>query len=180
MASYELERQMRCHFPLTMASQLVWNDYFTVLVTPWPLNPRWPLSAILKIAHLVPRIVNTMLWYHFSPSFALEIHENVSWMRSMDYIGISLFLLSLHNSLSLNDANPCFILCRYMIHYHCTIHCIDCNCQNHCPHFHCFHHFLWASASSWGSMRWRSLERDACTSSEPFTRLSNAWCTRVS
>ena len=78
-------------FPLTMASQLVWNDYFTVLVTPWPLNPRWPLSAILKIAHLVPRIVNTMLWYHFSPSFALDIHENVSWMHSMDYIGISLF-----------------------------------------------------------------------------------------
>jgi len=52
------------------------------------------------------------------------------------------FLLSLHNSLSLNDPNPCFILCCYTIHYHCTIHCIDCNCQNHCPHLHCFHHFL--------------------------------------
>jgi len=37
-----------------------------------------------------------------------------------------------------NDPNPSSI---HFIHYYYMIHCIDYNCQSHCPHFHFFHHY---------------------------------------
>ena len=53
LAINNLERRMKCLFPLSLALLIHLDPYFSVLRPSWPLNSRWPLSAILKTYDLI-------------------------------------------------------------------------------------------------------------------------------